>query len=565
MSKTKTPSPPQAPAKWQLVSWQKKDEQYARIPQEWRLSSLPSSSTTNYIDIPRKCGILSAAELKITEEYDATALAGAITSRKLKCIDVTRAFCKRAAVAHQLTNCLTEIFFADALKRAEELDAHLDAKKAPLGPLHGVPVSLKDTFKVKGYDASIGIAALCFNPAKDNAVLVNNLLDAGAVLYCKTNIPQTLMALDSHNNVFGRTINPFNTAVTPGGSSGGEGALLGMRGSILGVGTDVGGSIRIPAMCNGTFGIKPSWERVPYAGQEGGALPGAAKIGIPASAGPLAHSMRDIELFFRAVSEQRPWTQDPDVVPSPWSSLTSLGGAGRKMRIGLVRRDGVIDPHPPISRLLDEVKDQLHGSGVDVVEMDITPLFSQCQSLANAMFGVEGGNAMFDLLESSNEPLSPWLSTRLKRKRALELTKVQQLHGKREALRKKFLSIWRDQYGEIDAFICPVAPHPVPPIDRYNGVSYTSSFVLLDYPAGTVPVRMFEKSDMEGEMPNTKPLSNWDKVNRELWTNFDRSVYLNTPLCVQVVAPKLEEEKLVLAMSVIQDAVKGNERVSAKL
>lgn len=379
-----------------------------------------------------------------------------------------------------------------------------------------MPVSLKDTFKVKGYDASIGIAALCFNPAKENAALVSNLLDAGAVLYCKTNIPQTLMALDSHNNVFGRTINPFNTSVTPGGSSGGEGALLGMRGSILGVGTDVGGSIRIPAMCNGTFGVKPSWERIPYAGQEGGALPGATKIGIPASAGPLAHTMRDIELFFRAISEQRPWTQDPDVVPSPWSSLTSLGGAGRKMRIGLVRRDGVIDPHPPISRLLDEVKDQLHDSGVEVVEMDITPLFSQCQSLANALFGVEGGNTMFDLLESANEPLSPWLSTRLKRKPALELTKVQQLHGKREALRKKFLSIWRDQHGEIDAFICPVAPHPVPPVDRYNGVSYTSSFVLLDYPAGTVPVRMFEKRDMEGEMPNTKPLSNWDKVNREL-------------------------------------------------
>jgi amidase len=181
-----------------------------------------------------------------------------------------------------------------------------------------------------------------------------------------------------------------------------------------------------------------------------------------------------------------------------------------------VRRDGVIDPHPPISHLLDEVKSKLLGAGVAVVEMDITSLFSQCQSLANAMFGVEGGNAMFDLLESANEPLSPWLSTRLKRKPALDLAKVRELHGKREALRKKFLSIWRDEHGEIDAFICPVAPHPVPPIDRYNGVSYTSSFVLLDYPAGTVPVRMFGKSDMDGEMSDTKPLGNWDKVNREL-------------------------------------------------
>jgi amidase len=220
-------------------------------------------------------------------------------------------------------------------------------------------------------------------------------------------------------------------------------------------------------------------------------------------------------LFFRAVSEQRPWLQDPDVVPSSWSSLAS-SGVSRKLRVGIVRRDGVIDPHPPIARLLDEVKNKLRASSVEVVEMDITPLFSQCQSLANAMFGVEGANAMFDLLESANEPLSPWLSTRLRRKAPLELAKVRELHGKRDELRKKFLSIWKDRHGEIDAFICPVAPHPVPPVDRYNGVSYTSSFVLLDYPAGTVPVRMFEKKDMEGEMPKTKPLGNWDKANREL-------------------------------------------------
>jgi len=402
------------------------------------------------------------------------------------------------------------------LKRAEELDAHLAANKPPLGPLHGVPVSLKDTFKVRGYDASIGLAALCFKPSTQNSTLVDILLQSGAVLYCKTNIPQTLMALDSHNNIFGRTLNAFNTAVTPGGSSGGEGALLGMRGSVLGVGTDVGGSIRIPAMCNGTFGIKPSWERVPYAGQEGGMLPGTTKVGIPASAGPLAHSVRDLELFFRAVSEQRPWRMDPDVAPLPWSSLTSLGGAGRKMRIGIVRRDGVIEPHPPIAKLLDEVKTKLQTSGVEIVEMDITPLFSQCQSLANAMFGVEGGNTMFDLLESVDEPLSPWLATRLKRKAPMDLLKVRDLHGKREALRTKFLQIWIDAHGEIDAFICPVAPHPVPPVDRYNGVSYTSSFVLLDYPAGTVPVRMFMESDMKGEMADGKPLGSWDKANREL-------------------------------------------------
>ncbi|KAI4655433.1 hypothetical protein J4E93_000145 [Alternaria ventricosa] len=547
---------------WRSVSRRKKAEQNERIPKEWKLNAIPGAVVKSYIDIPRKSELLTKEELDITEKYDAVAIAQAIREKKLKCIDVTRAFCKRAAIAHQVTNCLTEIFFDDALKRAEELDAHLASGKAPLGPLHGVPVSLKDTFRVRGYDASIGLAALCFKPAHENSVLVDCLLNVGAVLYCKTNVPQTLMALDSHNNVFGRTINPLNTAVTAGGSSGGEGALIAMRGSILGVGTDVGGSIRIPAMCDGMFGIKPSWERIPYAGQEGGMLPGATKVGIPASAGPLAHTMRDIELFFSAVASQQPWNMDPDVIPSPWNSVSTTR---KKLRIGIVRRDGVIEPHPPISSILDEVKAKLQKSGIEAVEMDITPLFSQFQSLANALFGVEGGNAMFDLLESFNEPLSPWLSTRLKRKKPMDLPKVQQFHGKREKLRKEFLSIWKDAHGEIDAFICPVAPHPVPPIDRYNGVSYTSSFVLLDYPAGTVPVRSFEEADMKGEMASTEPLGSWDKANRELWTNADRSVYLGTPLCVQVVAPRLQEEKLVQAMCAIDDALKGSNTLSAKL
>ncbi|RAR07756.1 general amidase protein [Stemphylium lycopersici] len=568
MSTKSTPSE----ADWQLLSKRKKNEQHERIPAAWRLNVLPGPEVSNYLDVPQQCGLLTKQELAITEKYDAVALAAAIRDRKLKCVHVTRAFCKRAAIAHQLTNCLTEIFFDDALRRASELDAHLASGKEPLGPLHGVPVSFKDTFKVRGYDASIGLAALCFKPATENAVLVDCLLNAGAVVYCKTNIPQTLMALDSHNNIFGRTINPLNTAVTAGGSSGGEGALIAMRGSILGVGTDVGGSIRIPAMCDGTFGIKPSWERIPYAGQEGGMLPGATKVGIPASAGPLAHSMRDIELFFSAVSAQKPWEADPDVAPLSWPSLSLTQ---RKLRIGLVRRDGVIDPHPPILGILDETKAKMQKAGIEVVEMDITPLFSQCQSLANALFGVEGGNNMFDLLESFNEPLSPWLSTRLKRKPPMDLTKLQQLHGKREKLRTEFLKIWKDQHGGIDAFICPVAPHPVPPIDAYNGVSYTSSFVLLDYPAGVVPVRAFGKADMDGEMESSEPLGSWDKANRALCfrsrvdsysgTNFDRSVYLGTPLCVQVVAPKLQEERLVRAMTAIDEALKAESRMSAKL
>jgi len=126
--------------------------------------------------------------------------------------------------------------FDQALARAEYLDDHLKKHNVPLGPLHGVPISLKDSFKIRGFDSSLGIAALAFNPSSITSPLVSILLEAGAVIYCKTNVPQTLMALDSENSLFGRTLNPFNRGLTAGGSSGGEGALISMKGSPLGVG-----------------------------------------------------------------------------------------------------------------------------------------------------------------------------------------------------------------------------------------------------------------------------------------------------------------------------------------
>ncbi|KAL5451263.1 hypothetical protein PMIN07_008650 [Paraphaeosphaeria minitans] len=353
--------------------------------------------------------------------------------------------------------------------------------------------------------------------------------------------------------MFGRTLNPLNTAVTAGGSSGGEAALLRMRGSVLGVGTDVGGSIRVPAMCEGLYSVKPSDGRVPYAGQEGGSKPAVGKLGVNASAGPMTHSIRDIELFFEAVSEQKPWKLDPDVIPGPWNSFSSL--AGRRLRVGVVRRDGVVEPLPPITRLMEDAAVTMRKSSIEVVELDITPVFSKCHSLINALMGVEGGNSMFDLLESFDEPLSPWIQPRMRRKEPVAFEQLRELHAQRSQLQKEALQIWK----RVDAFICPVAPHPVPEIDKYNAASYTSSFVLLDYPAGTVPVRLFEKNDEQGDMTRVPVLGSWDKRNRELWSRVDRSVYIGTPLCIQVVAPKLEERRLYEAMLAIDSALKADE------
>jgi Asp-tRNA(Asn)/Glu-tRNA(Gln) amidotransferase A subunit family amidase len=227
------------------------------------------------------------------------------------------------------------------------------------------------------------------------------------------------------------------------------------------------------------------------------------------------------------------------------------------MVIGIVRRDGMTEPLPPIRNVLDDTVAALKAASpaITVVELDIAPLFSQCQSLANALFALDGSNHHFDLLDQTGEPLSPWLQGRMRRKPAQTLAQTRALQGRREALRTQFLDVWKDGAGRrIDAFVCPVAAHPVPPVDRWNGVSYTSSFVLLDLPAGTLPVRAVRRSDLEGAMP-VETLGSWDVRNRELWTGVDRDVYLGSPLSIQVVAPRLQERRLLEAMTVVEAAL----------
>ncbi|CAG8955923.1 hypothetical protein HYFRA_00008776 [Hymenoscyphus fraxineus] len=128
----------------------------------------------------------------------------------------------------------------------------------PLCRLHVLPISLKDSYQIPGIDATTGLTALISHPSTSYSSLPALLLSLGAVLYVKTNVPQTMMTADSHNHVIGRTVNPHNTSLTAGGGSGGEGALIALKGSVIGFGTDLAGSIRIPAMCDGVYGFKPS-------------------------------------------------------------------------------------------------------------------------------------------------------------------------------------------------------------------------------------------------------------------------------------------------------------------
>ncbi|KAK1476662.1 amidase [Colletotrichum tamarilloi] len=571
-------------APWKAIARRKQAERAARISSKWHIPikaipndpPQPGDGPQRVLDMPRQ--FLSQSEISITETYTIPTLLKAIGTRKLSARQVTEAFCHRSAIAQQLTNCLTEPLFETALNRAQFLDDYLREHGAPLGPLHGLPVSVKDTFNVAGVDTSMGLAYLCHKPAASNAPLVDLLLSLGCVIIAKTNIPQTLGSLDSVNNVFGRTMNPINRLCTAGGSSGGEGVLVAMKGSMIGIGTDIGGSIRVPAMCNGVYGFKPSNGRVPYGGQVLTGIDGMSRTSVQAVAGPIGRSVEDIDALLREIVPRAAlWGED--CMPASWPSslrVSSISGCGKngELVIGVLRTDGNCSIHPPLDHMLDEVSSALsHTRGVKVVELSCPAALTKAQSVMNKLMGVDGSVTMAQMIEATGEPLVPWTAARFKKGKPLPLTQVAQLQAQRATLEREMLKMWveNDEHGrrreKLDAVICPVAPHPVPPIEGYNAVGLTSSWVMLDYPAGTVPVRDVRESDLQlGRPQGGKILSSWDERNRELWDEkkIDRKIYLGTPLSVQVVVPRLRDDRLVQVMASVDAACKVT-GVNAKL
>lgn len=153
---------------------------------------------------------------------------------------------------------LTEVCFKDGLEVARSLDKYLAQHHEPIGPLHGVVVSLKDQFNIKGYDTTLGYVGKAFAPAEQDAVVVKMLKSLGAIVVAKTNLPQSIMWCETDNPLWGLTTNPRNPDYTPGGSTGGEAVLIAGGASMLGMGTDIGGSVRIPSHMMGIYGFKPS-------------------------------------------------------------------------------------------------------------------------------------------------------------------------------------------------------------------------------------------------------------------------------------------------------------------
>lgn len=199
--------------------------------------------------------------------------------------------------------------------------------------------------------------------ADSNAVLVDILYECGAVPFVRTNVPQTLMWAETFNNIFGRTSNPHNRSLTSGGSSGGEGALVALKGSPLGVGSDIGGSIRIPAAFCGVYGLRPSYGRIPY----GGAVNSMeGQDSMPSVLGPLSGSIGGLKIFMEAVIKAEPWLRDPLTIRKHWNDeeyKLADHRRGKDLCFAVMWDDGVVIPHPPVKRALEMTQKALIKAG----------------------------------------------------------------------------------------------------------------------------------------------------------------------------------------------------------
>ncbi|KAJ3531288.1 hypothetical protein NM208_g8946 [Fusarium decemcellulare] len=557
---------------------EKKQRLSNAIPPQWRLDQRFLDDFTKHgngrllsLDPARRSGILNNLELEITEKYSATELVHKLARGDLKAVDVVTAFCKRAAIAQQLVtstldeysrqwrlktvqlSCLTETFFQEAIQRAQRLDEHYERTGKPCGPLHGLPISLKaslDTFKVIGHDATAGyVAGLKLGSAKENSCLVDLLIDAGAVPYVKTNVPQTMMTADSENNIFGRTLNPHNTDWTAGGSSGGEGALVAFRGSPLGVGTDIAGSVRIPAMCCGTYGFKPSNNRVPYGKKSEGVL-----LNLPGpfpSAGPLAISFEDIQLFMNTVISGRPAKYDSTALDLPWRTPVLPS----KLCIGVLPEDPAYPLHPPVRRVLDSAVASLTRAGHKIIQLPHDTARSVETGLLIAFQYFELGHEPDeDLAAILGEPLVKSVAAKMhpftnaQRPVPLELDAIHRL-DKLDRLRAHYVQEWKRTWFDngLDAILAPGADKTAVPHDTYGMVPYTALFNLLDFPSCLIPTGKVSKH------LDSKPF----EATVAFTPDYDPEVLDGAPCGIQVVTPTLRDEECLAAAAIIDRDIKA--------
>lgn len=439
----------------------------------------------------------------------ARSLARKIARRDVTSVSLVESFLDRIGKFNPILNAVVVHDAQAALTRARELDAATERGES-LGPLHGVPMTLKDTWELVGMPTTAGSPDLREHYAARSADVAQKLLDAGAVIMGKTNVPLYGSDVQTYNEVYGVTHNPRDLARTPGGSSGGAGAALAAGFTPVEVGSDVGGSIRIPAQCNGVFGHKPTRDIVSLRGHIPGPPGSESQLDL-VEAGPLARTADDLALALGIIAGPR------QIESRYWRLELPLCRKQRlsDFRVGTWLEDDHCPTDETILASYQDLCSQLQQAGVSMFTPG-HPLLSLEQILP-VYFNLLGAVLSISLTPQQRyellwqERLMPVAKPFLTLSHSIE----EYAHGtnetfydyfahyeEREKMRVSIMSLFED----VDVLLTPVAPTTAIPHDHsmplsrrritVNGSSrpYTDQFcwialaTLLGLPATSVPV-----------------------------------------------------------------------------
>ncbi|KAL9001055.1 MAG: hypothetical protein Q9169_000539 [Polycauliona sp. 2 TL-2023] len=469
----------------------------------------------------------------------------------VKPIDILRTYGKLAIKAHAKTNCLTEVMINPGAEKCME---NTNLK----GPLAGIPVSLKDSIVVAGFDTSVGYSRYTGKPYSQDGTMVRILKDAA-------------------NDVWGRTTNPHNKSYSPGGSTGGESALLAYGGGRIGVGSDVAGSVRVPAHFAGIYSLRCSTGRWPKLGSKTSM---AGQEGIPSVFSPMTRTLPDLVYFTKSIIGMKPWEYDHTVHPIPWQAEKyDATKDQKKLRIGVMETDGVVPPSPACTRAISLVSTALSTSGHTVQPIHPPSPITALQ-LASSLLNSDGCNtflAPFRTFEKSDAgaaqlsfyaslPLpfryihylwnkyikrDPLWADLLYGIRRYSTADQWGLVAKREAYKAEWHDWWQDGEGKgLDVIL--TVPNATPAVphggmrDAVGSCGYTFLFNLLDYTAGVLPITHVDAT--LDKLPASFKVSQLNGVARGAYKHYDAEKMHGLPVGVQVVGQRLQEEKVLAIM-----------------
>ena len=381
-------------------------------------------------------------------QWDAADLAQAIRTRAISAREAVSAALDRLAAVNPRINAVVETLGDEALAAAREADEQV-RRGEPLGPLHGVPVTVKVNTDQRGHATTNGIVAFRDVIAPDDAPVAANLKKAGAIIIGRTNTPAFSWRWFTDNDLHGATLNPWNSAITPGGSSGGAAAALAAGIGALAHGNDIGGSIRYPAYACGLVGIRPSFGRVP-------SFNPSAPEERPLSAqimsvqGPLARRLRDLRLGLAAMAQFDP--RDPWWAPAPLQGLP----VKRPIRVAMSADPGGLGVAPSVAAAIRQAAGWLAEAGY-VVEEKEPPDFMAAVEAWRTILGTETRLGMLPMIEKYGDKAVQHMARYFdKLTPSLDLPGF----GKALASRSTLLRAWMLFFEEYPLVLMPVSCEP---------------------------------------------------------------------------------------------------------